>query len=324
MHLTIVSMKKIKSGISFLLLTVGFTLFAADKKHPIADYIENNRVIDLTVTVSENYPAHWPTHAPFQRWTFNWYMPLPGPYSSNPAPLVGHGMNQPIVPSTFPYFGQRYVIDDHTGTQADFPAHFIPPAGSGLEFASDKGWLTGDKYPLKDQMGPAVVVDLRKIRDKAKPGISPKITTAMIKENEKRYGKIQAGDVVIFYTGYSDAYYKPFPAGDRFAYAPLILKTVPGWPAPTIEAVEYLANKGVRHMATDGPSMGPVEGGRDVHVAFLKYGGSWTEFTTKLGQLPPRGAYFISLSAKIVDMSGGLTRAIAIAPKGLKIIDEIK
>ena len=52
------------------------------------------------------------------------------------------------------------------------------------------------------------------------------------------------------------------------------------------------------------------------HVTFLSEGGSWTEFCRNIGQLPARGAYFISLSAKIVDMSGGLTRAIAIKPSG--------
>ena len=45
----------------------------------------------------------------------------------------------------FPYYSQQYVIDDHTGTQIDYPAHFVPP-GSGLEFANENGWLTGDKY----------------------------------------------------------------------------------------------------------------------------------------------------------------------------------
>ena len=42
------------------------------------------------------------------------------------------------------------------------------------------------------------------------------------------------------------------------------------------------------------------------HVTFLSAGGSWTEFCRNIGQLPARGAYFISLSAKVVDMSGGL------------------
>ncbi|MBI2381264.1 MAG: cyclase family protein [Gammaproteobacteria bacterium] len=282
----------------------------------LAALIRDSELVDLTVTVSENYPAHWPTHNQFQRWTFTWFEPRPGPYSENPAVGEGHRSVDPAVPSAGPYYGQRFVIDEHTGTQADFPAHFIPPPTSKMPFASATGWLTGDKYPLRDQMGPAVVIDLRAIRDKAKNGFSPAVTVDMIKADEAKHGAIQAGDVVILYSGYSDAYYRPFPEGNRLAFDPLIAKSAPGWPAPTVEAVEYLAGKGVRHMATDGPSMGPVEGGQAVHVAFLKTGGSWTEFTTNLGKLPARGAYFISLSAKIVDGSGGLTRAIAIKPKG--------
>ena len=35
-----------------------------------------------------------------------------------------------------------------------------------------------------------------------------------------------------------------------------------------------------------------------------------------VGKLPARGAYYIATSAKIVDMSGGLSRAIAIKPQG--------
>ena len=52
------------------------------------------------------------------------------------------------------------------------------------------------------------------------------------------------------------------------------------------------------------------------HVKFLEVGGSWTEFLRNVGQLPARGAYFIVTSAKIIDMSGGPNRALAIKPKG--------
>ena len=74
----------------------------------------------------------------------------------------------------------------------------------------------------------------------------------------------------------------------------------------------------------DGPSMGPTgyewEGrpmAQMTHVSFLKYGNSWTEFCRNIGQLPARGAYFISTSAKLVDMSGGLSRALAIKTRGV-------
>ncbi len=292
----------------------------------IAKIVANGEVVDLTVTISENYPAHWPFHPPFKRWIMNWFKPQPGPYSANPmtgAGGPGDTVQENLVQSVFPYFSQQYVIDDHTGTQVDYPAHFIPPPGAGMPFEDKMGWLTGDKYPVQNQIGPAVVIDARAVLDQAPPGKSPLITLDMIKADEAKNGEIKAGDVVLLYSGYVDKYYKPFPEGNRLAWDPTVKGDVPAWPAPTPEAVEYLAQKGVRHMAIDSPSMGPWgyeweerPMAQMTHVQFLKYGGSWTEFVRDLGKLPARGAYFISLSAKIVDISGGLTRAIAIKPKG--------
>ena len=69
-------------------------------------------------------------------------------------------------------------------------------------------------------MGPAVVIDVRAILDQAEPGQSPLITVDMIKADEEKNGEIQAGDVVIFYSGYVDKYYQPFPEGNRLAWDP--------------------------------------------------------------------------------------------------------
>ncbi len=307
-----------------------FGLIAAEAKAAPADEIAaavaNGEVVDLTVTVSDNYPAHWPFHPPFKRWTMNWFESQEGPYGSNPVQGTagpGDTVNGNVFQSVFPYYSQQYVIDDHTGTQIDYPAHFVPPAGSGIEFENENGWLTGDKYPPERMMGPAVVIDVRSIFDQADGGKSPLITQEMIKADEAANGEIQAGDVVIFYSGYDDAYYKPFPEGNRLAWDPLVNGDVPGWPAPTPEAVMYLADKGVTHLAIDSPSMGPIgfewEGKpmpQMTHVKFLERGGSWTEFLRNVGSLPARGAYFIATSAKIVDMSGGMSRALAIKPAG--------
>jgi kynurenine formamidase len=256
----------------------------------------------------------------------NWFQEMPGPYGKSPeegAGGAGDTVHGNVFQSVFPYYSQQYVIDDHTGTQIDYPAHFVPPPDSGLEFANETGWMTGDKYPPEKMMGPAVVIDVRDILDQAEGGMSPLITVDMIKADEEANGEIQAGDVVIFYSGYDDAYYKPFPEGNRLAWDPLIKGDVPGWPSPTPDAVKYLADKGVTHIAIDSPSMGPIgheyEGkpmAQMTHVSFLETGGSWTEFLRNVGQLPARGAYFIATSAKIVDMSGGLSRALAIKPQG--------
>src|SRR5919198_1237751 len=265
----------------------------------IAGAMKDAEVVDLTVLISEQLPAHWPTHAPFQRWTFNWFKPVKSAYNDN------------LAQSVFPYYGQRYVIDEHTGTQLDCPAHFIPPEGSGMPFAGPMGKMTCDKMPVSQWMGPAVVMDVRTILDKAPNGKSPIITPQMVKDWEAKNGALQRGEIVLFYSGYSDKYYKPFPEGNRLAFDPLILQKSPGWPAPGPDTMEYLNSKGIKHLGSDGPSMGPVEAVQATHVAGLKYGMTWDELLTNIGKLPVRGAFYIALPTKIVDGSGATTRAIA-------------
>jgi kynurenine formamidase len=144
----------------------------------------------------------------------------------------------------------------------------------------------------------------------------------MVQDWEAKNGALKAGEVVLFYSEYSDKYYKPFPEGNRLAFDPLILGTKPGWPAPSPETIEYLHSKGIRHLGSDGPSMGPVEGGQASHVAGLQHGMTWDELLTGLGRLPARGAFYISLHPKIVDASGGMARAVGIKGKGQKGIGE--
>ena len=59
---------------------------AAAPADEIANAVKNGEVVDLTVTVADNYPAHWPFHPPFKRWTMNWFEEVPGQYGKNPNP----------------------------------------------------------------------------------------------------------------------------------------------------------------------------------------------------------------------------------------------
>lgn len=260
-------------------------------------------VVDLSVTVAENMPAHWGTSPAFQRWTYNWFQQEKDQHGNDYFTHEG------------PYFGQRYVIDEHTGTQSDFPAHFVPPAKSGLPEASEMGEMTGEKYPLDRMMGPAVVIDASDIRDKAEPGKSPVITLDRVKQWERQNGPVKAGEVVLFRSGYSDAYYKPMPEGMRMTFQPVVTKSAPGWPAPEPAVMEYLHGKGVWHMGTDAPSMGPCEGGQAVHVAGLKHGMSWEEMLTNMAGLPERGAFYVALGVKVRNQSGAISRAVAFVPR---------
>lgn len=78
--------------------------------------------------------------------------------------------------------------------------------------------------------------------------------------------------------------------------------------------MDYLREKGVWHLGTDGASMGYAEGGQPTHLAGLSKGMSWEELLINLDQLPPRGAYYVALPLKIVDQSGSPTRAVAFVP----------
>lgn len=261
------------------------------------------RVVDLSVTVSESLPGNWADLPRFQRWTYSWFEPIRGPYG------------EVAVPSEGPYYGQRYIIDEHTGTQVDFPAHFIPPPGSGLPHAGEAGNLTGDRYPLERLMGPAVVIDVTELLDQAEPGQSPRITLEHVRAWEQEHGPIQPGEVVLFRSGYTDKYYQPFPQGRRLTFEPVVTRSAPAWPAPDPEVMEYLFSKGVFHLGTDGPSMGPAEAGQATHVAGLKHGMSWEEMLINLDQLPSRGAFYIALPVKVAGQSGGPSRAIAFVPR---------
>ena len=92
--------------------------------------------------------------------------------------------------------------------------------------------------------------------------------------------------IVLFRSGYSNAYFKPLPEGRRLTFEPAVERSKPGWPAPTPEVMDYLHGKGVWHLGTDGPSMGYTDGGLPTHAAGLKYGMSWTELLINLDQLP--------------------------------------
>ena len=73
------------------------------------------RVIDLSLTLAEELPCSWATHMPFQHKTFTHF----GTDLRQDAPLV----NRPGVGA---YQTRWMLIDEHTGTHVDAPAHFIP------------------------------------------------------------------------------------------------------------------------------------------------------------------------------------------------------
>ncbi len=141
---------------------------------------------------------------------------------------------------------------------------------------------------------------------------SPEITPAIIKQYEAQQGALKPGEIVLFRSGHLDKYFQPFPEGTACMADPLNGKSE-GWPAPGPDAIMYLAEKGIRCVGTDGPTLGGV----DARSALMTY---WAlgsrdmvgvEFLIQLENLP-QGAYFLFAPVKIKNCHGGPGRAIAL------------
>jgi kynurenine formamidase len=146
--------------------------------------------------------------------------------------------------------------------------------------------------------GEACVVDVRDLLDRAPAGVSPLVKPAHVERFEKAHRKVGFGDVVLLRSDYSDKYYHPLPRGRRFL-ADVLDRKAPGYPDPGPDCMEFLGKRGVLAAGTDSPSMGPLPDlAEPTHYAGLKYGMIWTEGATRLGGLPPTGAFYCILSPK--------------------------
>ncbi len=180
--------------------------------------------------------------------------------------------------------------------------------------------MTSDKIPVHYLVGPARVINVQHrvgTTDAEMWPSSPAITADDIKAYEKTHGSIRQGEIVLFNTGHTSTHFRTFERGspEMCMREPLAGRSE-GWPAPTPEAIFYLAEKGVRHVGIDTPDMGSVDAVEAAHThwAAVKEGMIFSEFLIGVGQLPPTGAFYIFLNPKIENNHGGPGRAIAILP----------
>jgi len=172
--------------------------------------------------------------------------------------------------------------------------------------------MTNDKVPIEQFCGPLKVMDVGLMEGSAGPGKRPAIDVPQIKAFEAKYGPVKAGDIVMFRTGYDDEYYLPMPAGSR-CVADVLAGKAEGWPSPSPDFVKYLADKGVKHLVGDTPSMGG-EDWLPTHTVGLGRGMIYTEMVMNTAGLPNTGAFFIFLPPKTEGGSGMMGRAIAVLP----------
>ena len=271
------------------------------------------RALDLSVTLSADRPVWWPGRGvgnhrqPYYRIDF----------------LYSAGID---------YWHHTHMMDSHTGTHLVPPSYALPPTGLDKQQYSPQveRWLavyekeygprgtsdvTTEKVPISQTCGWARVIDVTELvgtTDQKDGPQSPEITADHVKRYEAKSGVLRPGEVVIFRSGHSDKYFKPFPEGNSCMRDPLDGKSE-GWPAPGPGAIVYLATKGIRCVATDGPTLGGVDPQRALmtYWALGSRGMVGVEFLTAAGKLPEK-AYFLFAALKIRGCHGGPGRAIAL------------
>jgi kynurenine formamidase len=274
---------------------------------------KNQNVVDLSVLLREDEPVSWPGVG-----AGNYRMP----YLSRTL----HSWEQ----SGGPALVRNHMLDAHTGTHVVPPAYAVPQPGFDRDkydratrkalkaFEDDFGDLgatemTSDRVHVGDFVGNARIINVAHLMGRGEVGKSPMIRVEDVEKSEDAHGRIREGDVVIFHSGYSDLFFRPFPYGNRCISDP-INGLAEGWPAPAPETIIHLARKGVRCIATDGPSMG----GADPDQALRTYwaggqqGVCFVEYLTNVGVLPPSGSYFLFAPVKIAGCHGGHGRALAL------------
>lgn len=257
------------------------------------------RIVDLSLLLAEELPCFWASHMPYQQKTFSFFADSPG----NTSPLVNRAG---------PYQTRWLLLDEHTGTHVDAPAHFIPEPETGLPHAGEIGRVTAEQLDLAQLMGPAAVVDVGDLPP-AEPGRSPIVGPEAVLAFEAEHGTIEPGTVVLLRSGW-DRRYLAGADGADYCHNVLITGTAPGWPAPEPPLMQLLIDRGVRCVGTDGASMGSAHDGAPVHLLGLGAGVAFVEALTNLAALPARGAYFCFAPLNVARGTGAPGRAFAWLP----------
>jgi isatin hydrolase len=263
--------------------------------------VPGGRVVDLSLLLAEELPCWWSTHMPFQQKTFTYFDDR------------GDAARR-VINRSGAYQTRWLLVDEHTGTHVDAPAHFIPELATGLDGAAEIGSVTAEQLPLEQMMGPAAVIDVPADLPGGAPGRSPIIPPSLVEDFERRHGPLSAGEVVLFRSGW-DRHYLEGDAGSAYCFDPIVLRSTDGWPAPEPPVMQLLIDRGVRCVGTDGPSMGSTHDGAPVHRTGLGAGVTFIEALCGLDQLPPRGAYFCFAPLRLARGTGAPGRAFAWLPE---------
>lgn len=265
----------IASLVAFML--VGMWGCAPERRAVERIFGDQARWVDLTHPFNSQ-TIYWPTSRGFQ------------------LEKVADGM----TPAGYYYAANNISAAEHGGTHLDAPIHFA------------QGRQTTDQIPLRQLIGPAVVVD---VSAKASQNSDYLISVEDLQAFEAAHGRIPEGAIVLFRTGWGSRW------PDRERYLGTALsgeEAIPLLHFPGLDpsAARWLVTeRRVNAVGIDTPSIDYGQSSTfDAHRILFEADIPAFENVARLDQLPEVGSYVVALPMKIEGGSGGPLRIVAVIP----------
>eukprot|EP00058_Branchiostoma_floridae_P009215 XP_002594703.1 hypothetical protein BRAFLDRAFT_101436 [Branchiostoma floridae] len=212
-----------------------------------------------------------------------------------------------MIPDGFYLELNNIYLAEHTGTHLDAPAHFI------------QGEWRLDQVPLKNLVGPGVVVD---VRDKTRDNPDYEIGPEDFQDWEREHGRIPDGSVLMLRTGWGEWYWDQ--GETAYLGTDTGVTSLLHFPGLKPEGAQWLADN--RKMHVIGIDTGSMDNGQSVqkmsHRILLPKRVVFIENVGHLDQLPVTGSTVYAMPIMIGQGSGGPARVFAIAAFVVKEISD--
>jgi kynurenine formamidase len=191
------------------------------------------------------------------------------------------------------FYKNQLILDEHTGTHMDAPAHF------------DADGMTADRLPVGRFVAPLAVID---IAERAGGDPDAQLMPDDVLAWESRHGPLPAGAFVAMHSGWEARLVDPPSFINQDAAG------TPHFPGFHPDAAALLVEE--REIVGIGVDTVSLDFGAaqsfDAHLAALGAGKYGLENLAALATVPPSGATIVVGGPKHVDASGGPTRVFAL------------
>lgn len=199
------------------------------------------------------------------------------------------------------YSAFNFSAAEHGGTHIDAPIHFA------------EGKYTTDEIPVDRLIGPAVVIS---VSEQAAADRDYQIRVNDITAWEEANGRIPAGAIVLFNTGFAQFYPERESYMGTAERGPEAVANL-HFPGIHPDAAQFLATeRSIDAVGLDTPS---IDYGQSTlfesHVTLYKENIAGLENVANLNKMPATGATVIALPMKLEGGSGGPVRIIAHLPE---------